>query len=98
MSNDFHTPTHCHTCLPERDTNTPSEEQGLFDKFTVLRNDGNDEPGKKHFLCEHFVLDINHDPYAKAALRAYAEACKETHPILSDDMMKRYALDFTARR
>lgn len=80
------------TQLPERDLTKPTEQQGLFAKFTVLRNDMKDEPGKKHADCDYFVLDVSHDPYAKAALSAYAAACRETHPDLSADMVKRYSL------
>lgn len=76
--------------LPTRDTNLSGEEQGLFNKFTVVRNDGSSSHGKKHDGCEYFVLDVDHDPYSKAAVLAYAEACKETHPLLSADLIKRY--------
>jgi hypothetical protein len=76
----------------ERDTTKPAEQQGLFRKFDVRRTDGSDAPGGKHHGCEYFVLDVRHDPHAKAALAAYAEAVRATHPLLADDMIARYGL------
>lgn len=78
--------------LPQRDKTKPAEQQGLFQKFNVTRTDGKDAPGQKHCGCEYFVLDATHDIYAKAALTAYAAACAESHPDLSNDMVQRYAL------
>lgn len=60
---------------------------GLFNKFTVTRNDGQSEPGCKHHGCEYFVLDLNHDPFARAAIIAYAEACESEYPGLARDLM-----------
>lgn len=61
-------------------------ERGLYRKFTVLRTDGKDFPGKKHCGCEYFVLDLTHDSHAIAAIRAYAESCKFTYPQLSREL------------
>ncbi len=61
-------------------------ERGLYNKFIVTRTDGNSEPGKKHDNCRYFVLDIEHDPHAIIALKAYAISCSETHPQLSQDL------------
>lgn len=76
------------TNLPNKDTSKPTTQQGVFNKFTVTRNDG--DPTGKHKDCEYFVLDTKHDPFAVYALASYAVACKATHPELSDDMMKRF--------
>lgn len=76
--------------LPERDTAKPAEEQGLFRKFEVRRVDGSDGPGGKHEGCEYFVLDMDHDQHAPAALIAYAHACKDTHPQLSAELMEQF--------
>lgn len=76
--------------LPERDCSKPSEEQGLFHKFTVQRTDGSSRPGGRHHDCEYFVLDVDHDPHAPAALQAYAAACAESHPQLSADLIARH--------
>lgn len=72
--------------FPERDPERPAEEQGLFRKFVVMRVDGSSREGGKHHGCEYFVLDMRCDPFAVPALRAYAEACAETHPALADDL------------
>ncbi|ABR91895.1 Hypothetical protein mma_2229 [Janthinobacterium sp. Marseille] len=76
--------------LPERDPSKPAEVQGLFRKFDVRRADDSDAPGGKHHGCEYFVLDVDHDQHAPAAHRAYAEACKDTHPQLSADLQNRH--------
>ena len=78
--------------LPERDTTKPTEQQGVFRKFDVRRVDGSDQPGGKHHGCEYFVLDVDHDPHAKAALTAYAAVVEATHPVLAADMRERYGL------
>lgn len=84
--------------LPERDQTKPAEQQGVFRKFTVRRVDGSDALGGKHHGCEYFVLDVDHDAHAKAALAAYAESCKDTHPELSRDMAVRYRLEGVPER
>lgn len=62
------------------------KEQGLYNKYTVRRSDGTSEAGEKHEHCSYFVIDLNHDKYAKAALLAYAEACAEEFPLLAEDL------------
>lgn len=64
---------------------------GLYRKFNVLRTDGRDMPGEKHENCQYFVLDITHDPFAKPALLAYAEACKNSYPVLAEDLKKLFS-------
>ena len=76
--------------LPERDTTKPAEQQGMFRKFEVRRVDGSDEPGGKHHGCRYFVLDLDHDPHAAAAMASYGEACKETRPALSAEISAEY--------
>lgn len=78
--------------LPGRDRTKPAEQQGLFRKFLVIRTDGSSGIGGKHEHCENFVLDVNHDPHAPAALAAYANEVERTHPALAADMRQRYAL------
>lgn len=73
--------------FPERDETKPAEEQGLFRKFEVRRTDGSDQPGGKHEGCRYFVLDMDCDPHARAALKAYAESCRESHPKLSAELL-----------
>lgn len=65
-----------------------NEQQiGIYNKYAVARNDGTSAPGKKHEACEYFVLDMTHDPYARPAILAYAEACRKTHPVLAADLL-----------
>lgn len=64
----------------------PKRERGLFRKYDVERTDGSSAPGEKHHACEYFVLDLSHDPFAPAALRAYAEACAQEYPALAADL------------
>ena len=76
--------------LPERDTTKTAEQQGLFRKFDVRRVDGRDQLGGKHHGCRYYVLDVDHDPYAAAALGAYADACRESHPELARDLREKW--------
>ena len=66
----------------------PDKHKGLHKKFNVTRADGSSEPGGKHEDCRYFVLDIDHDPFAIPALRAYAHACAESHPDLAADLFE----------
>lgn len=59
---------------------------GLYRKFSVARTDGQHNPGQKHYGCSYFVLDLDHDPYAYAAIIAYARRCDEKHPALANDL------------
>lgn len=60
--------------------------RGLYRKFEVTRTDGSSEPGKKHHRCRYFVLDVDHDQFSGAALKAYADACREKFPKLAKDI------------
>jgi hypothetical protein len=63
--------------------------RGLYNKYRpVERTDGSSEVGGKHHGCEYFVLDTNHDPHAKAALKAYADSCEADYPILAADLRR----------
>lgn len=66
--------------------------RGVYHKFHVSRTDGKSAPGKKHEGCDYFVLDVNHDPFAKAALLAYAQACETEYPLLAYDCRAMAAL------
>ena len=72
--------------FPARDLTKPAEQQGIFEKFTVRRNDGSDTVGGKHHGCRYFVLDLDHDQHAPAAMQSYAASCRATHPLLADDI------------
>lgn len=62
------------------------KRRGLYEKFTVTRTDGTSAPGGKHDGCRYFVLDVTHDPFADAALQAYATACRRDYPLLAEDI------------
>ena len=79
--------------LPAKNPSLRHEQQGLHQKFIVRRADGSDNPGGKHFGCRHFVLDVDHDPYAIPALSAYARACQATHPFLAEDLRNHWGAE-----
>lgn len=56
---------------------------GLHDKYDVKRR--HDDTGK-HDTCRYFVLDPQHDPAARGALREYAYQVRYTDPRLADDL------------
>lgn len=61
--------------------------KGLMGKFDVYRRDGTDAPGGKHRGCEYFVLDLDHDPHAVPAIRAYAHSARaDGYLALADDL------------
>ena len=62
------------------------EKKGLYEKYKVSRADGQSEPGRKHEKCSYFVLDLNCDPHAYAAILAYAESCRMRYPALAADL------------
>ena len=63
-------------------------DKGLTNKYTVYRRDNRDQQGGKHHNCRYFVLDVSHDPFAIPAILAYAEACKEKKPVLSENLLE----------
>jgi hypothetical protein len=61
--------------------------EGLHtNKFAVKRSDGSSEPGGKHEHCQYFVLDLDHDKFARPALKAYMQACCLEYPKLAKDL------------
>jgi hypothetical protein len=73
---------------------------GLYNKFIVTRTDGTSAEGLKHYGCQYFVLDLDHDKHAMAAIRAYAKSCKRDYPELSKDLLRiqRDKIDESFRR
>lgn len=63
-----------------------SENAGLYQKFNVSRRDGRDLPGGDRSNAAYFVLDVANDPYALPALKAYADSCRATLPLLADQL------------
>jgi hypothetical protein len=56
---------------------------GLYRKFVVAHADGRplDEGAR------YFVLRIDDDPHARAALVAYAASCAREYPALASDLL-----------
>lgn len=63
------------------------QTKGIYHKFSVSRVDGRDKPGGDKQGAEYFVLDMAHDPHARAALLAYAVSCRRDYPALSRDLL-----------
>jgi hypothetical protein len=66
---------------------------GLRQRYSVIRLDGSSALGGKHENCDYFVLDLQHDAFAKAALRAYAAAARADFPNLAEDLTAKYGLN-----
>ncbi len=66
--------------------------KGLYRKFTVERTDGSSKPGGKHENCEYFVLDMDHDPHARAAISGYVASLKAAgvYLKLARDLERKY--------
>lgn len=68
------------------------QTKGLYEKFRVERTDGTSAPGGKHDGCEYFVLDMDHDDHARAAIEAYVLSLEsaEEYPKLAADLRYKY--------
>jgi hypothetical protein len=64
----------------------PTTSDRLHRKYRVERADGRDQPGGDKATARYFVLDYVHDPFARAALASYIDACRETLPGLAADL------------
>lgn len=62
------------------------QKRGLYQKYDVARADGSSKPGGKHENCDFFVLDLEHDKHARAAIKAYAKSCAKEFPELAKDL------------
>lgn len=63
--------------------------RGLYNKFfAIKRCDGRDAEGEKHEHCHYFVLDLDCDKHAIAALHAYRISCEEEFPNLAEDLRR----------
>lgn len=65
------------------------KNMGLYNKFFVRRADGSSAPGSKHEHCFYYVLDLEHDPHAIAALKAYIDSCRHKYPELARDLQQK---------
>ena len=66
--------------------NDADQKRGLYRKYKVERMDGSSGPGGRHEHCRTFVLDIDHDPHAPAAIRGYVDSCRHDYPLLALDL------------
>ena len=58
-----------------------AQMDGLFEKFTITRNEG-----QPPFRGEHFVLKPPYDKHARMAMLAYADSCETELPGLAKDI------------
>lgn len=58
------------------------DKKGLYGKYRVEKSDGSRMDPK----AVYFTLRIDTDPYARAAVRAYIEACRAEQPELAGDL------------
>lgn len=71
------------------------DKQTLYDKYTVTRNDGEDDYGAyggrgEYPPADYFILKLNSGyNYDLDALEAYAESCKNEMPKLSYELLKK---------
>lgn len=71
---------------------TDDAKRGLYKKFKVERMDGKSASGEKHYCCEYFVLDMDHDAHARAAIAAYVQSLEyaKEYPQLAADLRRKY--------
>lgn len=63
-----------------------SEKQGIYNKYVVGKVAGFIDPE-----AEYFVLRIDTDPHARAALKAYAHSVMKENRNLSFDLLTKIA-------
>lgn len=63
------------------------KDRGFYGKYKIERTDGSSASGERHENCMYYVLDLNHDKFAFAALEAYSkEARAAGFTPLADDL------------
>jgi len=72
-------------------TKEEKKKTGLYPKYNVGRTDLGHLPGRRHYGCDYFVLDLMHDEFSAPALQAYAEACRSEYPKLAEDLLAKVA-------
>jgi len=79
--------------LRNRMHNERDSDKGLYNKYVVERIEP--DPTGKHRNCWYFVLDLEHDAYAYAALDMYASSCADKYPQLAEELkgkLKEYTI------
>lgn len=61
-----------------------SEPKGIYGKYEIRKTDGTETDPK----AVYFVLRLDTDPWARAAIREYARACQGEQPELAVDIWK----------
>lgn len=59
--------------------------KGLYSKYKVEKTDGSPIDDE----AEYFVLRVDKDPHARAAIRAYARSIKKDNPELAESLCRR---------
>lgn len=59
--------------------------RGLYDKYTVVKNDGSMTDSD----ADYFVLRLDTDPHAREAALAYAKSVQSENPHLAMDIFSR---------
>jgi len=65
--------------------NKQDQKRGWYGKYIIEKADGS----QIDVGAEYFVLRIDKDPAARIAARAYAEAVKDTAPLLARDIIQK---------
>lgn len=64
------------------------KERGMYQKYIVTELDENGDVKPNQYDGMYVVLKMGKDPYAIAALKAYARACAAEYPKLAEDFNK----------
>lgn len=59
------------------------EPKGIYGKYEIRKTNGKDLDPK----AVYFVLRLDTDPFARAAMLRYAEACQDEAPELARDIL-----------
>lgn len=60
------------------------DNAGIEDRYEVRRRY---DPKGKHAKCGYFVLDPQHDEFARVAMWHYAAAVEPTNPVLAHQLL-----------
>jgi len=58
------------------------DQRGLYGKYRIEKADGSPVDPR----AMYFTIRLDTDPFARAATRAYIEACREQEPDLARDL------------
>ena len=72
----------------------PDTERGLYRKYELFRVSETDPDHRFQVFDPFFVLRFTTDPFAVAAVAAYADACEYAYPQLASDLRRSAGLHF----